>query len=204
MTEVIGTGTPVVTTDTGHYFTIAEFRASDPGFASSTDFPDLEVEAARAWAEERFETAANCAWVERTVTETLVGIGSQLLELGHMDVRAITSVTIDGVALTADELSALIVFPYGLVKRYAGWTRDTLIVATYTYGKATIPAPVKEAIILLAQFKIVPKNLRQNALSESTDVGFIRIAHATPGGKTGLLEVDAVAADYGHTAVRIG
>ena len=201
MTEVIGTGTPVVTTDTGHYFTIAEFRASDPAFASSTEFPDLAVDAARAWAEERFEHAADCAWVERTAIETLIGTGSQLLELPHMDVRAITGATIDG---AATDTAGLVAFPYGMVKRLAGWPHDSVIAITYTYGRATIPAPVKEAIILLAQFKIVPKNLRQNALSESTDVGFIRIAHATPGGKTGLLEVDAVAADYGHTRVHVG
>lgn len=199
-----GTVTPVPLTDTGHYFTLAEFRSSDPAFASSTEFPDVDVDAARAWAEERFEHAADCAWVERTAIETHVGPGSLLLELAHMDIRVVSAVSIDGTALTADELAALVVFPYGMVKRSAGWTRDSVIVVTYTYGKTSIPAPVKEAVILLTQFKIVPKNLRQNALSESTDVGFIRIAHATPGGKTGLLEVDAVAADYGHTRVHVG
>jgi len=198
MTEVIGTGSPVVT-DTGHYFTLEEFRASDP--SSFSEFSDLDIESARTWAEERFEHAAHCAWIERTFTAALIGGGSELLELPHMDIRAVTEAAIDGEAI---DTAPLVVFPYGFVKRPAGWPLDSVISITYTYGKTVIPEPVKEAVILLAQFKIVPKNLRQNALSEATDVGFIRLAHATPGGKTGLLEVDAVAVDYGHAQEYIG
>lgn len=191
-------------TDEGHYFTVAEFRASNDQFSSETDFTDLEVIAARSWAETRFETAARCAWVERTATETHIGDGYQYLTLHNHDIRAVSSVSVDGTALTATELAALIIHPHGLVKRSAGWTEDALISVTYTYGKTSIPEPVKEAVILLAQHKVIPDNLRGNATSESTDVGFIRISHATPGGKTGLLEVDAVAADYGHAGVLIG
>lgn len=190
-----------ITTDEGHYFTLAEFRAWDTDFASVIDFPDLAIQKARAWAEERFETAAHCAWVERTATVKLVGTGDALLQLPHFDIRSLSAVSIDGDAV---DVSSLVVFPYGLVKRVV-WPLDSIIDVTYTYGQRTIPAPVKEAVMLLAGFKLVPNNLRSNATSESTDVGFIRIAHATPGGKTGLLEVDAVSDDYGHgKMVRVG
>ena len=195
---------PIVT-DSGHYFTIAEYRAWDTDFSDTAAYPDLAVERARDWAEQRFENAAGCAWVERTATETHIGDGAAFVTLYNRDIRAISAVTADGVALTADELAALIVHPSGLVKRLSGWARDVLYVFTYTYGLTAIPEPVKDAVMLLTSWNLVPNNLRSNATSESTDVGFIRLSHATPGGKTGLLEVDAVAADFGHAgAPKVG
>lgn len=187
--------------DTGeHYFTVAEFRVWGPEFADAAEYPDASIESARAWAENRFETAANCAWVEREAAVKLVGSGDAMLELPHMDIRAVSAVSIDG---TAIDVSTLVVFPYGFVKRVV-WPQDSIIDVTYTYGKTSVPEPVKEAVMLLAEFKLVPSNLRSNATTESTDVGFIRLSHATPGGKTGLLEVDAVAADYGHHRAQVG
>lgn len=193
-----GTITPVVPTDDGHYFTVTELKAFD---SAAADYSDADIATARAWAEQRFENAARCAWVERTFTATLVGDGSPMLGLPHMDVRGVSAASIDG---TAIDVAALKVFPYGMVKRSAYWPADGIVSITYTYGKAEIPEPVKVAVMMLAGHRLLPQNLRGNATSESTDVGFIRIAHATPGGKTGLLEVDAVAADYGHTVVRVG
>ena len=193
-----GTITPVVPTDDGHYFTITELKAFD---SAASDYPDADIVKARDWAEQRFEKAAHCAWVERTFTATLVGDGTPLLELPHRDVRSVSAASIDG---TAIDVTALKVFPYGMVKRGAYWPADGIVSITYAYGKTSIPEPVKVAVMMLAGHRLLPQNLRGNATSESTDVGFIRIAHATPGGKTGLLEVDAVAADYGHTIARVG
>jgi hypothetical protein len=187
-----------------HYFTVAEFRAFDTDFSSVTDFPDAKVEDARAWAEARFEEAAWCAWVERTGQVSFVGDGRYFAHLSHRDIRAVTAVTVGGTALTAAELADLIVYPTGMVKRTAGWDEDELVVITYTYGKTSIPDPVKDAIMILTRFRMTPSNLADNAVSESTGTGFIRISHATPGGKTGVLEVDAVAADFGHARVVIG
>lgn len=193
-----GTITPVVPTDDGHYFTLAEFKAFD---SAAGDYTDIAIGEAREWAEQRFEKAAHCAWVERTFTATLVGDGSPMLELPHMDIRSVSAASIDS---TPIDVAGLKVFPYGMVKRSAYWPADGIVSITYTYGKTGIPEPVKVAVMMLAGHRLLPQNLRGNATSESTDVGFIRIAHATPGGKTGLLEVDAVAADYGHKRVFIG
>ena len=200
-----GTVTPIPLTDTGHYFTIAEFRASDPAFASSTEFPDLAVDAARAWAEARGEDVMHHTWFERTYTYRDIGDGGLRLFLPHRDLRAVSAVSIDGVALTADELAALVVYPHGMVKRYAGWTYEAAITVTYTHGDYDpIPVDLKQAMILLAQWAIVPKNLRQNAIGESTDVGFLRNSYATVDGKIGPLEVDAVFGRHKHTVVNIG
>lgn len=193
-----GTITPVVPTDDGHYFTVAELKAFD---SAAAGYSDADIVKARDWAEQRFEKAAHCAWVERTFTAPLVGDGSPMLELPHMDIRSVSAASIDG---TPIDVAGLKVFPYGMVKRSAYWPADGIVSITYTYGKTGIPEPVKVAVMMLAGHRLLPQNLRGNATSESTDVGFIRIAHATPGGKTGLLEVDAVAADYGHKRVFIG
>ena len=195
-----GTITPVVPTDDGHYFTIAELKAFD---SAASGYPDADIVKARDWAEQRFEKAAHCAWVERTFTATLVGDGSPLLELPHRDVRSVSAASIDG---TAIDVAALKVFPYGVVKRSAYWPADGIVSIAYAYGK-TAPDEmelVKVATMMLAGHRLVPSNMRSNATSESTDVGSFRIAHATPGGKTGLLEVDAIASDLGHTIARVG
>ena len=196
-----GTATPAATGDEGHYFTIAELRAFDTEFSSATEYPDATIETARARAEARWERTFSVAFVSHAgETLTLVGNGETSIWLPRLDVTAVTAVTVAGVALTATELAALVVYPHGQVKRYGGWTRDATIVVTYTYGQSTVPEPVKVAVMLLAKEYLVSKNLSSRAVSESTDVGFIRLSIAREG-KTGIPEVDAIGAEYGHGRV---
>jgi hypothetical protein len=182
------------------YFDPYELRSWDSDFSSPTDYPDADIEAARTWAEDRFENAAERAFVVRGRTDTVYGDGSQRLELPNMDLREVSAITVDGVVL---DTSLVTVRSHGYVHGPV-WAKDSTVKVSYTYGLTDIPAPVKEAVMLLAAWKLVPSNLRANAVSESTDVGFYRLSYATPGGKTGLLEVDAVAADFGHRRPRVG
>lgn len=182
------------------YFDPYELRSWDSDFSSPSDYPDADIEAARTWAEDRFENAAERAFVVRGRTDTVYGDGSQRLELPNMDLREVSAITVDGVVL---DTSLVTVRSHGYVHGPV-WAKDSAVKVSYTYGLTDIPAPVKEAVMLLAAWKLVPSNLRANAVSESTDVGFYRLSYATPGGKTGLLEVDAVAADFGHRRPRVG
>lgn len=182
----------------GIYFTVDELRAFDTEFADATAYPTATIETARTWAQERFETASGAAFVSRSATHTSVGTGDQSIFLPHMDVSAITAASVGGAALSATELAALIVYPHGQVYRSGGWAAGQPVSITYTYGKTTVPAPVKTAVMLLAKEYLVTNNLGDRKTSESTDVGFVRFSVAAPGGKTGIPEVDAVIADYGH------
>ena len=190
-----------ITTDDGHYFTIAEFRAFD---SAAADFTDMQIDESRRWAEQRFEGAAHCAWVERTYTaRRLIGNGALTISVPHYELRDVSAVTIDGVSV---DLAGVVALKHRMVKRAAGWPLDSLIDITYTHGKVD-PEDMelaKVAVMMLTGHRLVPSNLRQNATSESTDIGYYRIAHATPGGVTGLLEVDAVAKDHGYSGVNVG
>lgn len=194
-----GTMTPT-TGDTGtNYFTVAELRAYKPEL-TATLYSDAKVVLARDWAEQQWEQTFNAAFVSRTSTYTAIGDGRQYLTLPHFDVTAVSSATVGGVALTASEIADLVVYPHGMIRYYGGWTIDTPVVVNYAYGKTTVPAPVKLAVMLLACEYLVEDNLASRATSESTDVGFIRLSYAQPG-RTGIPEVDKAGADFGHSPV---
>lgn len=188
--------TPEPAGDTGHYFTIAELRAADTSYADEVRYPNEKLEAARDWVETHFEHEKSCAvaFVPRAATERLRGKGEVALRLKWPALRSVTSVTIDGVALTEAELDALALDDRE-VRRHGGWPRGALIQIAYTHGYDAPDAEVKKAALMLAKEFLVDSGLASRATVESTDVGFYRLSIAAPGGRTGIPYVDAVIED---------
>lgn len=202
-----GTLTPVNPTIGQHYFTIAELRARKSELANATTFPDAKLEAARDYAEQRFEALAHAAYLPRTVTETVIGKGKASLFLSaFVEVSAVSAVTVDGVALTATELAALKVRPWGEVINTATWTEDSAIVVTYTHGFTEVPEPVKNATLMLATYHLLPPAIDARATVMTNDVGSFRISIADKTGRTGIPEFDSVAApgNYGYEKPAVG
>jgi len=175
------------------YFTIDELRAAHPDLVSVAKYPDAKLAAARAFAEQWFETAAKVAYVPREVTETLTGNGKIVLFLSATnEVGPVTAATIDGVALTVDELAELVMRRYGAVHRAATWPQDATIEITYTHGYAEPVELARQAVMMLAAEHAKPSTIPARATSLSTDVGNYRISQADKTGKTGIPDVDAI------------
>lgn len=175
------------------YFTIAELRAAYPELANAEKYTDAKLEAARVFAEQWFETAAHVAYVPRSATETLQGSGSRNLFLSTWAaVRPVTAASIDGTALTAEELAELVTRPYGVVERALLWPAGSSIVVTYQHGYDAPEDLVVAAVMMLAVEHAKPSAIPARATSLSTDLGSYRISQADATGKTGIPDVDAI------------
>ena len=189
----------------GFIFEIGELRDHDEQFENQTNYPTEQLKRARTWAEDRFEhpLAACAAYVPRGCRETRKGNGTPLLYLTYPNIRRVISVTVDGTALTEAELSELTIWRRA-IESPSSWMEGSKIEVFYEHGYDVPPEPVKEAVMILAKEYAVESALSSRATSESTDVGFLRLSIATAGGRTGIPEVDAVMADYGHRLPAIG
>lgn len=189
----------------GYLFSLPAMRAFDAAYADTTKYPTAKLREARTWVEQRIEHGAACgvAFVPRAAREKLQGDGTTRLWLAWPRIRAVYSVTVDGVALTAAELTELVIHDSHIEWANA-WTADAEVVIHYEHGYDFPPMPVSEAGLILAREYLVAKSLASRATAESTDVGFYRLSIAGGGGRTGIPEVDAVIEDYRGVRFRIG
>lgn len=167
--------TPIVV-DEDHYFTIAELRAMDTSYADTDEFPDAALEEVRDGVETDFEEDGHCAFITRSASARLSGDGGTDLFLPNPMVQSITSVTIDGTALSAEALAALIIDD-SLVYREDEWPEGRYnIVVEYLHGYETTPVPIKKRALKVAADRLVPSGLPANATSEVVDGATYRIA----------------------------
>jgi hypothetical protein len=189
--------------DAGHYFTVAELRASARELVSTEIYPDADLEVKRDEAEEDFEELAHRAFVERTHESDCYG-GEEYVFLPFRDIRAITSVTDeDGVAV--DTTGVVIDRIVGGLKHPSEWP-DGILHVTFTHGKTVIPAGVKRAVKLLAKIYALPFAIDPRATAViNADAGGYRISVADKEtGRCGIPDVDAAAARYGDHVPRVG
>lgn len=180
--------------------TIAEARAL-PGpnggvLADATKYPDAAITAAIAAAQEAIEHAAGVYFTPTAFTETLDGVSGQYVRLRTRRATAISSVTLDGAAVTNYTRYA-----DGRLYRLAGWgavAPQTLIV-TGTAGYAAVPLRVKHAALLLVKSALVDTHVSDRATTITGQDGSSQF-FVTAGVKDALFsvpEVNAVIADYG-------
>lgn len=192
----------------GFYFSIAELRAWDASITLSA-YPDATVRSARRHVEEQCEKITGRAWVPRyrRVRTNGRGDGSLLLE---PSIRAVREGTIDGVALTSDELAALVPNPgVGFVWRsdFGRWTSGTSnVVLGYEVGADRPPEDLKRAAMLHCRHVLgTPKAGVDSRATQFSPIEGGTVLLATPGRfgwETGIPEVDAVYLRY--AAGRVG
>lgn len=201
-------------------FDVAEIREVYPELADTGRYTSAEIRRARDEATARLEEAAQVSFSTRRTVETISGDNTTRLLLPHVEVSGIYSVTIydetipgaDAVddAFDATELADVeIDGPAGVLKRTDGdvWPRGHRnVVVDYEHGYEFPPEPVRRAAMKLAVEALVPSALPSRALSQTTDLGEIRISVANPeaGRPTGDPEIDAVILQFGRRRPTIG
>lgn len=130
----------------GFLFSLAEFKAQ-PG-VSAVAAADLRTKRVRA--EQILERRLGCAFVPRYRRELarVTGRRSDRLRLRMPRIRAIRSVTIDGIALTAGELAALTIEPGNMIAGRSVWGRRVEV--GYEHGFDWPDEPVRDAALALA------------------------------------------------------
>lgn len=201
-------------------FEVAELRDTYPELSDVNRYTAAEIRRARDEATQRLEQAAQVAFATRRTVETLNGDNTTRLLLSHVEVTAVSAVTIyddtipgaDAVDDSFDATELLDVEidgPAGVLKRVDGdvWPRGHRnVYVDYEHGYETAPEPVRRAAMRLAVEALVPSALPSRALSQTTDLGEIRLAVANPeaGRPTGDPEIDAVILQFGRRRPTIG
>lgn len=181
------------------YFTLAEFRAV-PDMDDESKYPDARVTAVGEYVQAVIEGACRTSFVPRAVTEVLDGDGSTSLRLSTPYVRAVTSVTIEGV-LSTDTTSVV----HGILERTTAgsysplsWTRGRRnVTVVYTAGYSTTPpADIKEAAMQATRARLMStsefSSIDDRRTSITNEMGTISFVIAGEERPTGYPEVDAV------------
>jgi len=175
------------------YVTVASIRAIYTALSSTEKFPDPTLSDYISEFEGIAEEYRGVAFEPRTETETIyVDCATKLLNLKHPKLRSVTSLTIDGVAVTVGDLE--LDKPIGQIRYEAGFPAESTVVVVYPHG---FDAPTKGIArgcreyvrsCALADRSQVPRDV----IGQSLDGGYTR--YSTPdweaGRPTGYLEVD--------------
>lgn len=174
------------------YFTLAELRAL-PKMGDAAKYPEARIEAAAAYIVGIIERETETAFVSRTITGEAHPGGRSAVVLDKAHATAVTSLTVDGVAVTVGDLT----LESGVVRYTNGgdFASGTVLV-TYTYGYSTAPpADIKEAALkgtrahlLATDSNSVDDDRRTSINTEGGTVSFVVAGRDHP---TGYPEVDA-------------
>jgi hypothetical protein len=176
------------------YLTAAQVRSRVPALANTTTYSTTELDSLVAEFTEIAERYLGVAFEPRTVTAEQVVRPNRLVKLANPQVRTVTAVTIDGVALTAGELADL------TVDQVAGTVIDGLWVgspfATFTYSHGhdePTPTLLRATSEYVRSVAFADRSGQsRDVIAQSMDGSFTR--YSTPdwnrGRPTGFLEVD--------------
>jgi hypothetical protein len=174
--------------------TAAQVRAAAARFKDlpETTYPDDDIDALVSEFAEIFTKYRGVAPTPTATAETLVlRSPSSVLVLRWPLVSALTSVTVDGIAVDGDSLT---LDPAGTVTYAGTFSAGVPIVATYTHGLAAVPATLTRAVVqyVCAVFRADESGTGRDVIAQTFDGGITR--YSTPdmsmGRPTGWLEVD--------------
>lgn len=210
----------------GYIFEIADLRGKDRVFKDTTKYPTWWLREVRTAVEDTLEgpRAAQLAFVPRGKRETVDGTSPDLtrgynpllygadyrgLKLPDFEVRDLYSLSINGTALTQDELDAITIDDNMLWKsagvQWPAWSWGHRNISVhYEYGLDRPSPAVTRAALMLATEYLVTSPIPGRATATSIGDQMFRLTIAGRDGVTGLPEVDAAIDQYGRKGFGIG
>lgn len=191
----------------GYLFEIADLRLLDTAFTDTTKYPSSLIAQTRIAVEQTMEgeKAGNVAFVPRGKRAKVDGTDKSYIILPDYEVREIYSLKINGVALTQDQLNALLLDDdriYAVSGFFPKGKRNIEI--HYEHGRDHAVYPISRAARLLAREYLVKSQVPGRATATSIGDQMYRITIAGRDGVTGLPEVDAAIEQHGRSKYRIG
>src|SRR5919109_562901 len=194
----------------GFFFTVAEARTHDnAALASTTTYPLATVVEGRELVENELEVACGVAFVRRGARARLKANGSHELLLPHRYPRELYSCSIDGTALTASEISALVLRDEGAIWRESEWTRSDTnpynVILHYTHGHDEPPGRMRRAALVLLRHRLVASSIDDRAISFTDELGTRSLPVAGRAGQPfGIPDVDSAVQDFNERLPAIG
>ncbi len=158
-----------------YLFTIEQARRLKP-LNDTTAYPTARLVEARTLAESALEDACEVAFVPTYFRVTLDGRGRTDIMLPLSRPLTITSATVDGAAVTVDELG---LYDVGRIYNPNGWAAGRRnVVITGTHGYPFAPPRVGRAALLLAKRFLVDSPVSDRTTSITTEDGTTRFITA--------------------------
>lgn len=194
------------------YFTTGQLRAR-PDLESTSTYPDSALSSAHDWVVGIIERETGTSFIPRAVTDVLSGDDADRdgrLSLSRGWVLSLTSVAVDGVALTAPELADCVVDGGGLLWRRSGWTGHAPwssgranVTVVYSAGySAACPPSLQEAALDAARWWLLTtwgkSGMPDRATSITNEFGNVQLATPDAARRrwTGLPAFDAELAGW--------
>lgn len=191
------------------YASDADLLASD-GMDESVVTSTMRA-AALAYADDLIDTYCGTSFTHKAFSVTLDGNGKRDISIGVLFPQTLTAVSVDGVALVADDWADWGLHPEGVVVRSTGaWTTSIVgrnVVIAGTAGVTTAAGDaIKWVALTLARQHILDQVSRipDRALSVVNEFGNIMLAQAgAPWRPTNLPDINAVLNRNRHRAPRV-
>ncbi len=177
----------------GHFFTVAQARATDP-LNNTVKYPTQAVIDARTFVETELENTCGVAFVPRYGRKILSGEGGPTVMLPPR-VTAVRSVKVDGVAMAGPDLATIRVLPTGEAYLPSRWIKGFANYdIVYEHGLPNGPEIVGASQVALTWVKnhLVKGPIDDRTTAFSTEDGTFSMS--TPGVRgavTGLPYVDS-------------
>ena len=191
----------------GFYATPIEIRNMDSISGEASTFPTADLVEATTWAEAVIDDYCGTSFVYRYQRDVLNGTGSDRIKLSRMFPRKIIAASIDGVALTADEISRIALHDSGeIVREDDIWeftTPGKKVIIEYEAGVDKTPPPdIAWATRTLARYHLIEQVSRipERALSISSEFGNIALSQPSMSKPTPLPDVNVILNRHRHRA----
>jgi hypothetical protein len=149
---------------------VTSLKAIKKKFGQAAD--DDDVNEKREIATRNIESACGVAYRARYGKATLEGTGTHELLLSSPQLLRVLNLSVDGEALSDDELDALTVHRVGAIVRDARWPEGASIEVAYVHGYESFP-PAALPVRDLAAYLLTPSptDWDERATAVSTDQG---------------------------------
>lgn len=191
----------------GFLFELADLRGFDLAFSDTEAFSDASLRKARTLAEGRIEKAAHVAFVRRGARDLVSGPHrgnavdwrdasylrrAQRLQLSHLEVAELYSVTVAGTALTDDELAAIAVDDSRLIRDTVWPHGINNIDVHYAHGREVLDPLATHCALVVAKEFLVSSSLDPRATAVTAGERMFRITIAGRDGSIGIPEIDEI------------
>ena len=190
------------------YATPAEVRAMDLIENEASTFPAADLVGAINYATAVIEDYCGASFVQRYQRDVLNGTDSQSIRVTQLFPETLLSASIDGTALTADEITDTALFQDGtMTRKDSTWTYTqpgNKVTIEYEYGlAATAPEDIRWAARTLARYHLLEQVSRIPDRATSINSEFGQIVLSQPGGlnrPTPLNDVNVILNRHRHRA----
>ena len=191
----------------GFYATPIEVRNMDSISGESSTFPTADLVQAVTWAEAVIDDYCGTSFVYRYERDVLNGTGTDTIKLSRMFPRKIIAASIDGVALSSDDINNIALHDSGVIVREDDiWEFNTpgkKVIIEYEAGYDKTPPPdIAWASRTLARYHLIEQVSRipERALSISSEFGNIALSQPSMSKPTPLPDVNVILNRHRHRA----